>query len=340
MPQTPPVDDIMSKFSFPARKPSCGSGAPPTPVSPRAGRSGRSPSLTKVSEGPSGLGIDHERSPGRTSNLRVSTDTQPPNRIDLKSPSDDSEYDNIASSRLIPAQSVNGTPRSSGEFYSMSNSTTETLISEYDPKNSRFSRNTHNRRHSLLSVGSRQVTDTLMMGYAQVMGSFTLDGSLVQSNIFEDVKRKGVVGTHSGGGVVGIETNKTDGGFLSGFGWGGFGGLLGGSNMSTIAEMKSSASKFPQITPFNYILTPHRWQIHPHPLYPTIDPLRRPPSLPRRKSILSLQIHPPKNPPPITPGKSYQNHLQPNPRNPTSRKRYHQTLRYRNPLPSLPVCSR
>lgn len=301
MPQTPPVDDIMSKFSFPARKPSGGSGAPPTPVSPRAGRSGRSPSLSKVSEGPSDLGIGHERSPGRTSNLRVNTDTQPPNRIDLKSPSDDSEYDNMASSRLIPAQSVNGTPRSSGEFYSMSNSTTETLISEYDPKNSRFSRNTHNRRHSLLPVGSRQVTDTLMMGYAQVMGSFTLDGSLVQSNIFEDVKRKGVVGTHSGGGVVGIETNKTDGGFLSGFGWGGFGGLLGGSNMSTIAEMKSSASKFLQITPFNYILIPHRWQIHPHPLNPTINPLRRSPSLPRRKSILSLQIHPPQNPPPITP---------------------------------------
>ncbi|KAI5800033.1 Rgp1-domain-containing protein [Geopyxis carbonaria] len=163
--------------------------------------------------------------------------------IYLRSPADEVDYDQISPGRLIPAHSINSeTPRSSGEFYSLANSTTETLVSEYDPRiPPRLTRPTHNRRHSLLSLGTRS-TESLMMGYAQVMGSFTMDGSLIQSNIFEDVKRKGVVGTQMGGGVVGIDTSKSDGGFLSGFGWGGLSGLLGGNNMSSIAQMKSIAS--------------------------------------------------------------------------------------------------
>lgn len=83
------------------------------------------------------------------------------------------------------------------------------------------------------------------MGYAQVSGSFILDGSLMQTALFDEVKRKGVVGGQRGGGVVGIDTKKsTEGGLLGGFGWGGFGlsGLLGNGNISTIAEMKSIAS--------------------------------------------------------------------------------------------------
>jgi len=168
-------------------------------------------------------------------------------QIDLRSPVDEPEYERLQS-RVISAHSVNGeTPRSSGEFYSLSNSTTETLISEYDPRAAvRPVRSTHNRRHSLLAIGPRS-SESLMMGYAQVQGSFVLDGSLIQTSIFDDVKRKGVVGGHLGGGVVGLESNKVDGGFLSGFGWGGIGGgitgLLGGNNMSSIAEMKNIASE-------------------------------------------------------------------------------------------------
>lgn len=167
-------------------------------------------------------------------------------QIDLRSPVDEPEYERLQS-RVISAHSVNGeTPRSSGEFYSLSNSTTETLVSEYDPRAAvRPVRSTHNRRHSLLAIGARS-SESLMMGYAQVQGSFVLDGSLIQTSIFDDVKRKGVVGGHLGGGVVGLESNKADGGFLSGFGWGGIGGgitgLLGGNNMSSIAEMKNIAS--------------------------------------------------------------------------------------------------
>ncbi|CUS09563.1 unnamed protein product [Tuber aestivum] len=167
-------------------------------------------------------------------------------QIDLRSPVDEPEYEKLQS-RVIAAHSVNGeTPRSSGEFYSLSNSTTETLVSEYDPRAAvRPVRSTHNRRHSLLAIGPRS-SESLMMGYAQVQGSFVLDGSLIQTSIFDEVKRKGVVGGQMGGGVVGLETNKADGGFLSGFGWGGIGGgitgILGGNNMSSIAEMKNIAS--------------------------------------------------------------------------------------------------
>ncbi|RPB05557.1 Rgp1-domain-containing protein [Choiromyces venosus 120613-1] len=166
--------------------------------------------------------------------------------IDLRGPVDEPEYEKLQS-RVISAHSVNGeTPRSSGEFYSLSNSTTETLVSEYDPRAAvRPVRSTHNRRHSLLAIGPRS-SESLMMGYAQVQGSFTLDGSLIQTSIFDEVKRKGVVGGQMGGGVVGLETHKADGGFLSGFGWGGIGGnitgFLGGNNMSSIAEMKNIAN--------------------------------------------------------------------------------------------------
>lgn len=84
-----------------------------------------------------------------------------------------------------------------------------------------------------------------MMGYAQVHGSFTLDGSLVNQAPFEEVKRKGVLGGQ-GGGVVGVETSKRDGGLLRGFGWANIGeslgGLLGGGELSSIKQMRGIAS--------------------------------------------------------------------------------------------------
>lgn len=84
-----------------------------------------------------------------------------------------------------------------------------------------------------------------MMGYAQVQGSFTLDGSLVSLAPFEEVKRKAVVGGQ-GGGVIGLETAKRESGFMRGFGWGSFanslGELLGAGELSTIKEMRGIAS--------------------------------------------------------------------------------------------------
>ena len=83
------------------------------------------------------------------------------------------------------------------------------------------------------------------MGYAQIQGTFTLDGSLVNLGPFEQVKRKAVVGGQ-GGGVVGIDTSKRDSGLLRTLGWGSFtnsiGELLGGNELSSIRDMRGIAN--------------------------------------------------------------------------------------------------
>jgi len=85
-----------------------------------------------------------------------------------------------------------------------------------------------------------------MMGYAQVVGSFTLDGSLVNQAPFEEVKRKGVLGCQGGGGVVGVEKSKSNSGLFGALGWGSIGesigGLLGDRELSSIKEMREIAN--------------------------------------------------------------------------------------------------
>ncbi|KAK4146460.1 Rgp1-domain-containing protein [Dichotomopilus funicola] len=155
------------------------------------------------------------------------------------------------SARILSTMSIAGTPRSSGEFYSLSNNSSETLASEYvtqQPLRSQTHHpSPHNRRTSNLvpSAAAARLPETLMMGYAQVQGSFTLDGSLINLGPFEAVKRKAVVGGQ-GGGVIGLETPKRDSGLLRGFGWGNItssiGELLGGGELSTIKEMRGIAN--------------------------------------------------------------------------------------------------
>lgn len=155
----------------------------------------------------------------------------------------------IAPSTKVLSPTVNGeTPRSSGEFYSLSNNSTETLASEYLPQQpGRIQpRGAHTRRISTVpAVTHHRLPETLMMGYAQISGSFTLDGSLINQAPFEEVKRKGVVGGQ-GGGVIGVERSKRDSGLLRGFGWGNIGeslsGLLNGGELSSIKEMRGTAS--------------------------------------------------------------------------------------------------
>ncbi|KAJ4307181.1 Golgi membrane exchange factor (Ric1p-Rgp1p) subunit [Collariella sp. IMI 366227] len=151
------------------------------------------------------------------------------------------------SARVLSTMSIGGTPRSSGEFYSLSNNSSETLASEYvtqQPLRTSV-RSPHNRRTSNLSSSSIRLPESLMMGYAQIQGSFTLDGSLINLGPFEAVKRKAVVGGQ-GGGVVGLETPKRDSGLLRGFGWGNItssiGELLGGGELSSIKEMRGIAN--------------------------------------------------------------------------------------------------
>lgn len=156
---------------------------------------------------------------------------------------------NLATKILSPG-SVGGTPRSSGEFFSLSNNSTETLASDYPSREAGqlLPKAVHRRQGSSLGPLRVSRTETLMMGYAQVMGSFTLDGSLVNQSLFEDVKRKAIVGGQGGGGLVrSFSTRKRDSGLLSSFGWGNlgdtFGGLLGDTGMSSIKEAKKSSGQ-------------------------------------------------------------------------------------------------
>jgi RAB6A-GEF complex partner protein 2 len=101
--------------------------------------------------------------------------------------------------------------------------------------------------------------ETLMMAYAQTVGSFTLDGSLVNTAPFEEVKRRCA---QTSGGVVGLDHssrssqrnsgmfgNTALGNAFGGFGWGTIGNigeslnnLLGSDDMSSMAQMKATAS--------------------------------------------------------------------------------------------------
>lgn len=150
--------------------------------------------------------------------------------------------------RILSTTSIaEGTPRSSGDFYSLSNNSSETLASEYVTQPLRNGiRPPHLRKSSGLSALAQAKTpEALMMGYAQVQGSFTLDGSLVNLGPFETVKRKAVLGGQ-GGGVIGLEPSKRDSGLLKSFGWGSWGNsigeLIGGGELSSIKEMRGTAS--------------------------------------------------------------------------------------------------
>ncbi|KAL6823965.1 intracellular protein transport protein [Trichoderma camerunense] len=153
----------------------------------------------------------------------------------------------ILTARILSSTSMaGGTPRSSGEFYSISNHSSETLASEYvaQPLTRGPGRPTYPRRGSAFSLHQSR-TESLMMGFAQIQGSFSLDGSLISLAPFEQVKKKAVVGGR-GGGVVGLESGRRENGLLRGFGWGSIsnslGDFLGGGELSTIKEMRGVAN--------------------------------------------------------------------------------------------------
>lgn len=152
--------------------------------------------------------------------------------------------------RIMSESSANATPRTSSDFYSLTNHSSETVASDVAPPLSGRllpkPANGRSQQPQPTRLPKSQCTETLMMGYVQTMGSFILDGSLVNQAPFEDVKRKGVVGGQGGGGVVGVERSKRESGMFGGFGWGNIGeslgGLLGGGEMSSIKEMRNVAS--------------------------------------------------------------------------------------------------
>ncbi|KJZ80491.1 hypothetical protein HIM_00341 [Hirsutella minnesotensis 3608] len=150
--------------------------------------------------------------------------------------------------RLLANTSASGgTPRSSGEFYSLSNHSSETLASEYvaRPLMRGNGRPPHIRRSSSFVPQQSRAPESLMMGYAQIQGSFSLDGSLVALGPFEQVKKKAAVGGR-GGGVIGLEPSKRENGLLRGFGWSNISNTLGdfwgGGELSTIKEIRGVAN--------------------------------------------------------------------------------------------------
>ncbi|KAG6154167.1 hypothetical protein E4U37_002339 [Claviceps purpurea] len=170
-------------------------------------------------------------------NLAIRSKDHPPSAVERPAA-------RILTSDTIPG----GTPRSSGEFYTISNHSSETLVSEYvtQPPIRGNGRPPHLRRISGKPVPLQQKKpESLMMGYAQIQGNFTLDGSLVSLGPFEQVKQKGAVGGR-GGGVIGVEPTKRESGLLRGLGWGtisnSLGDLLGGGELSTLKEMRGSAN--------------------------------------------------------------------------------------------------
>jgi RAB6A-GEF complex partner protein 2 len=164
----------------------------------------------------------------------------------------DSSIHLAPATRILAGSSINGSNRSSGEFYSVSNGSSETLGSEYPSQLQGSQRllepSAHRRNISMskLAVDPSRPFETLLMGYAQVTASFTLDGSLVNQNPFEEVKRKGIVGGQGGGGVVGVESTKKTNSLFGALGLNNIGeslgGLLNSGGLSSIKEMRNTAN--------------------------------------------------------------------------------------------------
>jgi RAB6A-GEF complex partner protein 2 len=96
---------------------------------------------------------------------------------------------------------------------------------------------------SRISTDTSSQADTLMMGYAQIIGNFMIDEALIHANEFDEVKTKGIMGGKSGGGVVGIEARRaTSWTSLGSLGTFGLGSLFTGAQPSSLAEMRDRAA--------------------------------------------------------------------------------------------------
>ncbi|KAH4907404.1 hypothetical protein HBI80_066520 [Parastagonospora nodorum] len=259
---SPPAGhDNSSELAFPSRSGRRRPGITTTPSTPQMPITTRKPSnsFSKSFKFPAAPPNEDETSPERQSVTNgpptpALHNRRPSPRLhnDHRKAPTNSMVDSLSPiARVISGSSMDGTPRSSGEFYSMSNNSTETLASEYIGQASSHARllprPMHQRQGSHLAPPVRQSRpESIMMGYAQIMGSFTLDGSLINQAPFEEVKRKGVVGGQGGGGVVGVERKKRESGLFGALGWGNvgesLGGLIGSSEPSSMRDMNRIAS--------------------------------------------------------------------------------------------------
>ncbi|PGH12797.1 hypothetical protein AJ79_04021 [Helicocarpus griseus UAMH5409] len=213
---------LPTDFKFPQAPPTPSDTVPSTNVSPAAENANTTPSSTIPP----------------TFNAKDVPVLEPPTRL-------------APATKILSTSSVNGSTRSSGEFYSMSNNSTETLESEYVsyPPNRTQLPIRHRRHYSNLeAVGksNKNSSQTLLMGYAQISASFTVDGSLINQSLFEEVKRKGVVGSQ-GRSDAGNKAEKARNGF-----WGTLGGwnnlseslstLLSSGELDGLRDMRGVSS--------------------------------------------------------------------------------------------------
>ncbi|ETI19527.1 hypothetical protein G647_09361 [Cladophialophora carrionii CBS 160.54] len=205
----------------------------------RSGR--RSPLSPVASEGRDTSSQFRSRIPSDHSRGRPAS--QEPDELRISSPA---ETDAAQASVSGPGPEL-ASERSSADFYSLSNHSQETLmseqpsiISEHPPP---WTYSAPLARRPAIHQSQKPQAVNLLMGYAQLSATFTLDASLVDQSHFEEVKTKGFLGGQAGGGVVGVKKPRPNSGFLGGFNLNSIGGslnnLIGGDNMSSVKEMNA-----------------------------------------------------------------------------------------------------
>ncbi|KIW14096.1 hypothetical protein PV08_06877 [Exophiala spinifera] len=151
------------------------------------------------------------RSPAKSRSREPTPDfkfpASPGTRREALSPGDDD------AARVLSRSSQVTSERSSGDFYSLSNHSEETLMSE-QPSVFSDHRPISVLPRTPLRPKQRPQTVSLLMGYAQLNATFTLDTSLIDQSHFEDVKSKDFLGGQAGGGVVGMKKPRPMSGFL------------------------------------------------------------------------------------------------------------------------------
>ncbi|KAB8235456.1 intracellular protein transport protein [Aspergillus alliaceus] len=159
--------------------------------------------------------------------------------------------------KIMSTSSLSGSHRSSGEFYSVGNNSSETLQSEYTNYSTTVPRtpvSRHGRHMSSVDSSSWLPNgQTLLMGYAQISASFTVDGSLINQSAFEEVKRKGVVGDQgnaagmtNGRSAPSSDKSRKGGGFWGALKWNAIeeslSGLLSNNELDGLRDMRGVTS--------------------------------------------------------------------------------------------------
>lgn len=204
-----------------------------------------------------------QRSPLSLSQLSSNT-TTPENAQDFRFPPDNLLNANTPESgqgtpvlgprqnrhirRTVPNHNQAGSHLDNADMYAHSNHSQETAMSEQPSIMS-----DRPQLPNLLARAIQRPETTyqrkpeianLLMGYAQVNATFTLEASLVDQAPFEDVKKKGFLGGQAGGGVVGVKKKaRPSSSLFSSFGFSSLGesldSIMGGDNLSSVREMKA-----------------------------------------------------------------------------------------------------